>query len=78
MTIDETKNEGLRGRVVSELASERGESPLDVLCKVALEDDHDTRVSQPVANDDEEAVAMSKRIIADVAQLEEDKRSEAS
>jgi acyl-coenzyme A thioesterase 9 len=35
-------------------------------------------VKEIVPGDDEEAVAMAKRIIADVAQLEEDKRSEAS
>jgi N-acyl-D-aspartate/D-glutamate deacylase len=56
MTIDEAKNAELIGRKLGELSRERGESPLDTLCKVSLEEDLTVRVSQPVANDDEEAV----------------------
>ena len=56
MTIDESSHADLVGRTLGDLATERGESPLDTLCKISLEEDLEVRVSQPVANDDEEAV----------------------
>jgi len=58
MTIDEAKKSDLVGRRLGELARERGESPLDTLCAISLEEDLGVRVSQPVANDDEHAVAQ--------------------
>ncbi len=57
MTIDESTRPELVGRTLAELSAERGESPLDTLCKLSLEEDLGLRVSQPVANDDETAVA---------------------
>jgi len=57
MTVDESKNPALIGRTLADLARERGESPLDTLCAISLEEDLTVRVSQPVANDDEKAVA---------------------
>ncbi len=58
MTIDESNNPDLIGRKLGELARERGESPLDTLCAISLEEDLTVRVSQPVANDDEEVVGQ--------------------
>ena len=58
MTIDEAKNADLVGRHLGELARERGESPLDTLCAISLEEDLRVRVSQPVANDDEDVVGQ--------------------
>jgi N-acyl-D-aspartate/D-glutamate deacylase len=57
MTVAESKNPELVGRRIGELAQERGESPLDTLCAISLAEDLAVRVSQPVANDDEPAVA---------------------
>ena len=47
----------LEGRRVDELARERGCSPLDVICEVALADDLDTRFRIYIANDDVDEVA---------------------
>ena len=57
MTIDESKNPDLVGRKLGDLARQRGESPLDTLCKISLDENLGVRVSQPVANDDTAAVA---------------------
>jgi N-acyl-D-aspartate/D-glutamate deacylase len=46
----------LEGRRVSELASERGVSPLDVMCELALTEDLATRFRAYIANDDVDAV----------------------
>jgi N-acyl-D-amino-acid deacylase len=46
----------LVGRRVSELARERGESPLDVMCEFAVAEDLATRFRAYIANDDLEAV----------------------
>jgi N-acyl-D-aspartate/D-glutamate deacylase len=46
----------LVGRRVSELARERGASPLDVMCEIAVADDLATRFRAYIANDDLEAV----------------------
>ena len=46
----------LQGRRISELAAERGCTPLDVLCEIALEEDLETRFRAYIANDDTEAV----------------------
>jgi N-acyl-D-aspartate/D-glutamate deacylase len=46
----------LVGRRVTELADERGVSPLDVMCELALDEDLDTRFRAYIANDDSEAV----------------------
>ncbi|MBJ18286.1 MAG: amidohydrolase family protein [bacterium] len=56
MRIDESDNPSLIGRMIGELSRERGESPLDTLCAISLEEDLGVRVTQPVANDDEEVV----------------------
>ena len=49
---------------LSRLAQERRESPLDTLCALSLEEDLKMRVSQPVANDDVEAVATGGSLTA--------------
>ena len=46
----------LQGRRVVELARERGVSPLDVMCELALVEDLSTRFRAYIANDDVEAV----------------------
>ncbi len=46
----------LQGRRVSELANERGISPLDVMCELAITEDLTTRFRAYIANDDVEAV----------------------
>jgi N-acyl-D-aspartate/D-glutamate deacylase len=46
----------LHGRRVVELAHERGASPLDVMCELALAEDLKTRFRAYIANDDVEAV----------------------
>jgi len=46
----------LQGRRVSDLARERGVSPLDVMCELALTEDLTTRFRAYIANDDVEAV----------------------
>jgi N-acyl-D-aspartate/D-glutamate deacylase len=46
----------LEGRRVTDLARERGCSPLDVMCEVALAEDLATRFRAYIANDDVEAV----------------------
>ena len=46
----------LQGRRVSDLASERGCSPLDVMCELAVTEDLTTRFRAYIANDDVEAV----------------------
>jgi N-acyl-D-aspartate/D-glutamate deacylase len=47
----------LEGRRVDELARERGCSPLDVICEVALADDLETRFRIYIANDDVDEVS---------------------
>jgi N-acyl-D-amino-acid deacylase len=47
----------LLGRRVTDIAMERGSSPLDVMCELALEEDLDTRFRAYIANDDPDAVA---------------------
>ena len=46
----------LEGRRVSELAQERGCSPLDLMCELALTEDLNTRFRAYIANDDVDAV----------------------
>jgi N-acyl-D-aspartate/D-glutamate deacylase len=46
----------LVGRRVSDLASERGSSPLDVMCELSIAEDLTTRFRAYIANDDVEAV----------------------
>src|SRR5262245_8290814 len=46
----------LQGRRVAELARERGASPLDAMCELALAEDLATRFRISIANDDVEAV----------------------
>ena len=46
----------LQGRRVSDLARERGCSPLDVMCEIAVEEDLTTRFRAYIANDDTAAV----------------------
>src|SRR5207237_1426274 len=47
---------GLVGRRVSEVARERGQSPLDVMCELALAEDLETRFRAYIANDEPDAV----------------------
>jgi N-acyl-D-aspartate/D-glutamate deacylase len=46
----------LQGRRVSDLAAERGDSPLDVMCELAVAEDLKTRFRAYIANDDVDAV----------------------
>jgi N-acyl-D-aspartate/D-glutamate deacylase len=46
----------LIGRRVTQLAAERGSSPLDVMCELALAEDLQTRFRAYIANDDADAV----------------------
>jgi N-acyl-D-amino-acid deacylase len=46
----------LQGRRVTELAAERGVSPLDVMCEIAVAEDLGTRFRAYIANDDVDAV----------------------
>ncbi len=46
----------LQGRRVTELATERGSSPLDVMCEIAVAEDLTTRFRAYIANDDIDAV----------------------
>jgi N-acyl-D-aspartate/D-glutamate deacylase len=46
----------LQGRRVTDLASERGCSPLDVMCELALDEDLETRFRAYIANDEVDAV----------------------
>ena len=56
--VDETtEHESLRGRTIAEIAEQRGDAPMDVVCELALAEDLSTRFRQVVANDDEEGVA---------------------
>jgi N-acyl-D-aspartate/D-glutamate deacylase len=48
----------LVGRRVSELADERGSSPLDVMCELSLAEDLTTRFRAYIANDDPDAVGL--------------------
>lgn len=47
----------LQGRRVTDLASERGCSPLDLMCELAVAEDLATRFRAYIANDDTDAVA---------------------
>jgi N-acyl-D-amino-acid deacylase len=47
----------LQGRRVTDLARERGSSPLDVMCELAVAEDLKTRFRSYIANDDPDAVA---------------------
>ena len=48
----------LVGRRVTDLAAERGGSPLDVMCELALAEDLETRFRAYIANDDSDAVGQ--------------------
>ena len=48
----------LQGRRVTDLARERGCSPLDVMCELAVAEDLHTRFRSYIANDDQDAVAV--------------------
>jgi N-acyl-D-amino-acid deacylase len=59
-TFEIAESEGfpqLQGRRVTELASERGVGPLDVMCELAVAEDLTTRFRAYIANDDVDAVA---------------------
>ena len=59
VTVSETSvHAELIDKSIADLASERGETPVDVLCELALEENLETRFRQVVANDDEEGVAF--------------------
>ena len=51
----------LLGRRVTDIAAERGSSPLDVMCELSLAEDLKTRFRAYIANDDPEAVGRSHR-----------------
>jgi N-acyl-D-amino-acid deacylase len=55
--VSETKRfPELRGRRVTEIADERGCSPLDVMCELSVAEDLETRFRAFIANDDVDAV----------------------
>src|SRR6185295_13152028 len=54
---ESTRFPELQGRRVTELARERGVSPLDVMCELALAEDLETRFRAYIANDDVAKVA---------------------
>ena len=57
-TIEETDRHGaLRGRVLTELAAERGVDPFDLLVDLSLEEDLQTRFRIVLANDDDEELS---------------------
>jgi N-acyl-D-aspartate/D-glutamate deacylase len=58
MTVDETFApglEGLKGRKLGDIASERGVTPFDALCDLALEDDLRTSFMPFIPGDDDES-----------------------
>jgi N-acyl-D-aspartate/D-glutamate deacylase len=56
--VEETRKfPELEGRLIAEIAAERGASPLDVACEIALAEDLSTRFRGFIANDDLEGVA---------------------
>jgi N-acyl-D-amino-acid deacylase len=55
---ESTRFPEFQGRRVSELAAERGSSPLDVMCELALTEDLETRFRAYIANDDTDAVGQ--------------------
>jgi N-acyl-D-aspartate/D-glutamate deacylase len=56
--VEETRKfPELEGRLIAEIAAERGASPLDVACEIALAEDLSTRFRGFIANDDPEGVA---------------------
>ena len=57
-TIEETNvHAALRGRVLTELAAERGVDPFDVLLDLSLDEDLQTRFRIVLANDDDEELS---------------------
>jgi N-acyl-D-amino-acid deacylase len=54
---ESTRFPELQGRRVTDLAAERGGSPLDVMCELAVEEDLSTRFRAYIANDDADAVS---------------------
>jgi N-acyl-D-aspartate/D-glutamate deacylase len=54
---ESTRFPELQGRRVTELAAERGSSPLDVMCELAVAENLATRFRAYIANDDVDAVA---------------------
>ena len=55
--VAESRTAALEDRKITDIAKERGISPLDALCEIALEEDLDTRFRCVLANDDQEGVA---------------------
>ncbi len=53
---ESTRFPELQGRRVADLARERGSSPLDVMCELAVEEDLTTRFRAFIANDDADEV----------------------
>jgi len=54
---ESTRFPELTGRRVSDIAHERGVSPLDLMCELALAEDMETRFRAYIANDETDAVA---------------------
>jgi N-acyl-D-amino-acid deacylase len=57
MTIAESRQEGVAGRKITDVASERGKHPLDAMLDIALADDLTTMFSVVGANSDVSAVS---------------------
>ena len=57
--VELEKNQGLLGRSIAEIASERGKHPVDVMLDLAVEEDLKTEFRMPgVVNTDEDAVSQ--------------------
>jgi len=68
MTIVETfspTNAGLAGRLVGEIAAERGQEPFDTFCEISLADELQTVFMPPLPGDDQESWELRRDIWRD-------------
>jgi N-acyl-D-aspartate/D-glutamate deacylase len=68
MEVNQTfapENEGLAGRTVGEIATERGEEPFDTLCAIVVADELATVICPPVAGNDAESWTLRRDIWRD-------------
>ncbi len=68
MTIVETfspTNAGLAGRLVGEIAAERGQEPFDTFCEISLADELQTVFMPPIHGDDQESWELRRDVWRD-------------